>query len=365
MKIIKDPSGLTPTTKAFVHPGLYYNAADLEFMRKKLEAHTEPWTSAWEKNRPTDKDNNWQPHAEPDWDANSKTAGFYMGGDPVVAHKEALEWAMTGKQANADAAIKILNAWSSTMKSIVQHPQMPQEKLATGVCIAQLCNAAELLVYGGPNGKKSGWSDSDIAQFKKMLEIPAATMKGFFPGYNGNWDMIIMDSTICMGVFLDDHDMFNSALHEYIAGTQNGGINNYVYPSGQCQESARDQGHVQWGLGNAVAVCEVAWKQGVDIYGAYDNRLLTGLEYTANYMLGGTVPFENKGKGAISPKGRGKFAPVYEAPLQHYTIRRGLDMPYTSKVVAANRPEGAFTVGINWGTFTMYKGSEDPQAAKK
>ncbi len=54
-------------------------------------------------------------------------------------------------------------------------------------------------------------------------------------------------------------------------------------------------------------------------------------------------------------------------------MRRGLDMPFTKQIVFGNnpktnapyRPEGAFTVGINWGTFTMYKGDEDPQAAKK
>jgi hypothetical protein len=375
--IIKGPGDLAPTTKAFVHPGIYYSASDLDFMRKKLAAHAEPWASAWEKNKPTPRDDGWTPHAVADWDA---TKDFYMGGDPVVAHREALAWAITGNQANADVAIKILNAWSSTLQTIIPHPAMPQEKLSTGCDAAQFCNAAELLLHGGPNGKSSGWSDADVQKFKSMLQIQYATMKGFFPGYNGNWDLIIMDSVISMGVFLDDPKMFDEALQEYIVGQKpNGGIINYVFPSGQCQESPRDQGHVQWGLGNAVAVCEVAWKQGVDIYGAYDNRLLTGLEYTAKYNLGNDVPFEPTGKAtAISPKGRGQFAYIWEAPYQHYVIRRGLEMPYTKQILestsvkagfgktdAPYRPEDTYVVGINWGTFTMYKGAEDPQAAKK
>ena len=97
-------------------------------------------------------------------------------------------------------------------------------------------------------------------------------------------------------------------------------------------EAYRDWGHVQWGLGNAVSVCEVAWKQGIDIYGAYDNRLMNGLEIAAKYNLGNDdVPYEGKGK--ISTKGRGQFAPIWEAPYQHYVIRRGLEMPFTKQII--------------------------------
>jgi len=125
-----------------------------------------------------------------------------------------------------------------------------------------------------------------------------------------------------------------------------------------------------------VAVCQIAWNQGIDIYSAYDNRLLKGLEYTARFNLGNDVPYD--GKGVISQKGRGQFAFIWELPYQHYVIEKGLEMPYTKQIIESNsvktgfakapgayRPEGDFIVGINWGTFTMYKGDEDPQAAKK
>jgi hypothetical protein len=381
IKVINGPGDLTPTTKAFVHPGIYYTAADLDFMRKKLAANAEPWASAWAKNKPTDTDDNWTPHAVTEWDCNAPggpiTNGFYMFGDPVVAHREALAWAITGNQANADVAIKILNAWASTLTSIKTF-SMPQQKLATGACFAQLCNAAELLVYGGPNGKSSGWSNDDIQKFKTMLQIPYATMKDYMPGFNGNWDMIMNDSLISIAVFLDDPKMFDEALQHYIVGVKpNGGLPNYVYESGQPQEAYRDWGHVQWGLGNAVAVCQVAWNQGIDIYAAYDNRLLKGLEYTAKFNLGNNdVPYQ--GNGQISQKARGSYAPIWELPYQHYAVERGLDMPYTKQIIESNavktgwskvpgpyRPEGDYIVGINWGTFTMYKGDEDPQAAKK
>ena len=382
VKIVKNVGNLSPTTQPFVHPGIYYNAADLEFMRKKLATKADPWFSAWEHNKPSAIEEKSTPHPVENYDSSTKEGGsLYWNGDAVTAHKLALQWALTGNQADADKAIEILNAWSSTLKTIIGHPKMPGEMVACGIGALNFANAAELLCYGGPNGKKSGWTEPDIKRFKEMLRIIDKPMEPFFPGYNGNWDGIMMNGMICAGVFLDDHAMFDHALRHYIEGEKpHGGLVNYIYASGQCQESGRDQSHVQWGLGSFISVCEVAWKQGIDIYGAYDNRLLKGLEYTANYNLGNDVPFQyvEGFHHTISADKRGMFASIWEAPYQHYVVRRGLEMPFTKQVVFGNkvakgkngetgpyRPEGTFVVGINWGTFTMFKSEEDPQATKK
>ena len=369
-------------TGPFVHPGIYYNAKDLEFMRKKLAAKTEPWFSAWEKNKPNKRDDTWTPHAEAEWDVSKGSGAMYMNSDPTVAHKEALQWALTGNPANAARAIEILNAWSSTLKTVTLHPTMPQEKLSIGCDLHHFANAAELLCYARPNGKSSGWAPEDIQRFKKMLGLFYEVIKDFQPVYNGNWDALMMNSMACMGIFLDDQAMFDRAVNHYLKGQKpNAGLTNYVYPSGQCQESGRDQGHVQWGLSGLVCLCEVAWKQGVDLYGAENNRLLTGMEFTAKYMLGEEVPFEWQGgpwdAKKISEKGRGEYVPIWETAYQHYVYRKGLQMPYTKRIINATnvkingagmrpyRPEGGYSVGISWGTFTMFKGDEDPEAVKK
>jgi hypothetical protein len=50
-------------------------------------------------------------------------------------------------------------------------------------------------------------------------------------------------------------------------------------------------------------------------------------------------------------------------------------MPYTEKVIKSDnikkgkssgpyRPEEDYAAGISWGTLTMFKGAEDPQAKK-
>ena len=118
-------SCLHSTFGAFVHPGQFYTANDLAFMRQKIAAHAEPWFSAWEHGfklrnakRPT--------NATAEWDA---TKDGYMGSDPLTAHKEALAWALTGDPAHAANAIEILNAWSATLQKIVPH-KMPQEMVA-------------------------------------------------------------------------------------------------------------------------------------------------------------------------------------------------------------------------------------------
>ena len=71
-----------------------------------------------------------------------------------------------------------------------------------------------------------------------MLQNPL--IKNFFPEANGNWDAAIMDTMLCIGVYCDDRDMFQRAVEHFLRGPGNGGIAKYIYPSGQCEERARD-----------------------------------------------------------------------------------------------------------------------------
>ena len=57
----------TPNGAKFVHPGMYHNAADLAFMRKKIEAKAEPWLAAY-KAFEGDAKANYTPHPLADWE---------------------------------------------------------------------------------------------------------------------------------------------------------------------------------------------------------------------------------------------------------------------------------------------------------
>jgi hypothetical protein len=141
--------------------------------------------------------------------------------------------------------------------------------------------------------------------------------------------------------------MFDRAVNYYLKGEGNGAIGNYFNAFGECQESGRDQAHTQMGLGFLGCAAEMAWKQGVDLYGASSNRLALGFEYTAKYNLGHDVPYEPyrsiDGKylyRGISKDSRGRFAPIYERIVYHYHGRKGMEMPFSREVVAKRQSEG-------------------------
>jgi hypothetical protein len=123
------------------------------------------------------------------------------------------------------------------------------------------------------------------------------------------------------------------------------------------------------GLEYLVNACEIAWKQGIDLYSAYGSRLAKGFEYTAKYNLGGDVPFayyeSYKGRykhKQISDKARGRLRPMYEKAFNHYHNRIGMDMPWCKQAIEKTRPESGGKSSLPWSTL-MYA-DQDPDLVK-
>ncbi|MCR5180200.1 MAG: alginate lyase family protein [Bacteroidaceae bacterium] len=165
------------------------------------------------------------------------------------------------------------------------------------------------------------------------------------PYANGNWGAVVNRCRMACAIFLKDSTLYKASIDYFLHANDNGALPHYVGPTGQCQETGRDQGHAQLGLGMLCDICELAWQQGDDLWGALDNRLMKGIEYSARYNLGYDVPFEQwtdctglyndwKVPGAM---GRGKLWSIYEKPYNHYVKRKGLKMPYTKKVLALQK----------------------------
>lgn len=332
----------------FVHPGMLHGSNDLAFIRAKVLAGEQPWKKAWEKMR-ADGHGSLKWEARPVEDVYRGRFNFPDRGssqlmwDSGVAYSHALQWCIAGERTNADKAIGILNAWSSKLKSIGGSDQ----QLLAGITAYKLCNAAELLRHSN-----AGWAAADQARFTNMLlSIFYPLIKDFKPKANGNWDAAMINSMLCIAVFTDDKTIFARAANHFLHGPGNGCITNYVFESGQCQETTRDQQHTQLGLGLLADACEVAWKQGVDLYGVAGNRLALGFEYTAKYNLGNDVPC----KGTIGAQGRGNLRPIYEKVYRHYAIENGLPMPWTKQVLEKIRPEGWSPDHESWGTLTFFK----------
>ncbi len=351
----------------FTHPGMSHSKADLEFVRAKIRAGEEPWASEWKRLQESSLSSLWReahpykvvnrgPYNRPDIGATE------FATDGEVAYTMALQWYMTRDKRYADKAIELINAWSRTLEKITNHDR----QLLVGMVGLFYLNAAEILKYSYKDFAKK----FDGEAFRHMvLDIWYPTVTDFVPRYNGNWDAAIIQTMLCMGIYFDRPDIFEQAYRWALDGDTNGAIDNYFLENGQCQESGRDQGHTQMGLGYLGSACEIAWNQGRDLYSAYDSRLAKGFEYTSKFMLGEEVPHVQYiawyGKPVygpeISQQGRGSFSPIYLRAYRHYHGRMGMEMPYTGRVVRQYNPEGISLFHMPWTTL-MYGGN--PSVAK-
>jgi len=332
-----------PDARAFVHPGMLQTRDGLDFMKRKVDAGEQPWKQAWENLL-------HEPYSQADFDpkpvahivrgayGRASTGDRDLSASANAAYSQALQWYITRDRAHAKKAIEILAAWSGTLWDFEGN----DAKLLAAWTGGPFCNAAEIL-----RSTDSGWTPQQIGQFKHMLlDVYYPLLENFFPEANGNWDAAIINALLSIGIFCDHRAIFDRAVAHYLRGDGNGGITKYVYPSGQCEENARDQGHTQLGLGYFALAAQTAWSQGVDLYGTADNRLALGYEFTARYMLGEDVPMY----GTISPRGRGRFSDIYESVYQHYHFGKGLEMPATARALEQARPRG-------WTALTFYRGS--------
>lgn len=375
--VADEPSKAVGEDKPFVHPGILHSRAELEFIKQKISAEEQPWQEAWEmllssqsssrsRRRSRRRRSRSEPVSALDYkpspladvvrgasnDPNIGSSDF--SSDSIAAYSHALQWWMTDDQAHADKAIEILNAWSATLETISGH----DARLLIGMGGIGFCNAAELIRHSD-----AGWPIEDQDRFEQMLRnVFYPVIKDFYPSANGNWDASMIQTMLAMGIFLDDRAMFDRAVNYFLKGAGNGAIENYFNEFGECQESGRDQAHTQMGIGFLGCACEIAWKQGVDLYGAADNRLALGFEYTAKYNLGYDVdykPYKSfEGRyhyRELSSSARGRFAPIYDRAIHHYHDRLGLEMQYCREVAEKRRPDGFSTTHIPWGTLMFYQ----------
>ena len=341
----------------FVHPGISHNLSELKFIKAKLKTKQQPWQEAWDQLRDSSyAELSWKPrpvaHVERGAYNRPDIGGTFFLRDGIAAYTHALIWWFTDEEAHAAKSADILNAWSVTLESVSNH----DAKLLVGMGGINYCNAAELLKHTW--GK---WPEKDQDAFRTMLrQVLYPVIEDFYPTANGNWDASMIQTMMAMGIHLDDSSMFQRAVDYFLKGKGNGAVNHYFNHFGQCQESGRDQAHTQMGLEYLVNAGEIAWKQGVDLYGAYDNRLAKGFEYTARYNLGEDVAFEYyesyRGRykhHRISSKSRGRLRAMYEKAYNHYHNRMGIEMPWCRKAIEKTRPERGGGSSLPWSTL-MY-----------
>ena len=240
--------------------------------------------------------------------------------------KAALDFAKVGK---TDEALKIINAYAATLQRFDGHD--------APLCAIQgywLVRAMTML----SDHQTPAWP----AMIRRAMLPVIDQFEADSPYANGNWGAIVNRLRMACGIFLKDSTIYQQSIDYFLYANDNGSLPKYVSTTGQCQESGRDQAHAQLGLGALCETCEMAWEQGDDLWGALDNRLLKGIEYTARYNLGYDVPFTTwtdctglyNDWTQPGEMGRGRIRDIYQLPYNHYVKRCGLSMPYTQKVLA-------------------------------
>ncbi|WP_210584450.1 alginate lyase family protein [Streptomyces sp. GESEQ-35] len=356
-------------SRSFTHPGLLHSAGDLARMKAAVADRESPIYNGYlafaahARSQATYSVQNTGQITS--WGRGPTNFQNQAVADSAAAYQNALMWCVTGNRAHADKARDILNAWSASLTMITG----ADGPLGAGLQAFKFVNAAELLRHSGYDG----WADADIARCEEsFLDIWYPAVSGYMLYANGNWDLTAVQSVLAIGVFCEEPTLFEDALRFAAAGAGNGSVGHrIVTDAGQGQESGRDQGHEQLAAGLTGDLAQVAWHQGVDLWGYDDNRILANFEYAARYNLGGDVPFvpdlDRTGKyikTTVSDKARGTLPPIYEMAYAHYAGVRGLATPYTEAAVFRGSGGARVVEGSNddlpsWGTFT-YAGTKTP-----
>ncbi|RNL82374.1 T9SS C-terminal target domain-containing protein [Sinomicrobium pectinilyticum] len=355
-------------SQEFIHPGGLHTREDLDRMKTKVTEGAHPWIDGWNKLVQDPLAQNTF-RASPRANMNLRQV---MSRDAHAAYLNAIRWYISGDDSHADCAIRIFNDYANTLNQVPSGGNTDIVGLG-GIGIAELAMAGEIMRIS------DRWTESDFNRFKDMMVnylYPVA--HDFLTNHNGrcidyywtNWDANNIGALVAIGVLCDNREIFDEGIEYYKNGAGTGSIRHAVphvhpgeqpYGLGQWQEAGRDQTHGFLGVGLMATVCQIAWNQGMDLYGYDNNRLLAGAEYVAQYNLWKDVPFSfyNNCQPANnkwpSINGRGWFhdRPVYELIYNHYIVRQGLEAPNTQLMAEIMRPEGGSKDHFGYGTLTF------------
>lgn len=282
-------ASLATLIQAFTHPGLLHTNTDFERIKTKVHSNTEPQLTGWYKLTNSSFANpSYTPRPQEtiyrgkDGTHAENYPNLYK--DIAAAYALAIEWKVTDDKTYADAAVSVLDAWATTLKSISGNSD---KFLASGIYGYEFANAAEIM------RDYDGWEESKFAAFKDMMVSVFYPMNhDFFVRHNdakidhywANWDLCNLASMLSIGVLADNETMFQEAVDYFKNGTGNGAIEKMVWKLydvdgqvlGQGQEAGRDQGHAMLDFGLLGAIAQAAFNQGEDLFAYGDNRILAG-----------------------------------------------------------------------------------------
>lgn len=403
--IVLATSQVALAERTFNHPCITYTQGDLDRMRSMVIAKVEPYYSAFvELKNSKYSDLNQRP-ANRGTQIKEGAFNGTVGRDGRAAHDLAILWHITGDKAYADKAIEFLNANSYyTNTSCRGTAPLDNGKIYLLIAAAELMRDYEgwdatdqqrfkdMLVHPGYSTTTvaTGNSDESLNNITFYWNIYNFDAMRF-----GNQGLFGARAMMAMGIYLDNELIYDRAYNylmelprnpkdeikyplgrpvwsqmkiesassiyknDYEAPTKFGkseyyydeALRYYIYANGQTQEVSRDQGHAIGGVCMYGDIAEMAWNNGDNMYGALDNRILTGFEFLSRYNLSAWEPAgytDNEDEVSLDnnmylqrlcrstrweslrpcPDGRGDPAGnsgTREQVLAHYAVRAGVD----------------------------------------
>lgn len=347
---------------SFIHPGALNTADDFRKIALEVKEGHQPWSSDFALLRTNAHDSpDYTPHPVATLYRGAATGHpkenySFLFNDAAAAYALALDWRLSGDNSRVERAVYILTQWANKLRAV---DGTSDKFLAAGLYGYQLAVAAETL------RGSSAFSASQQKAVRDMLITVFAPMNiDFLEHHNGaktdhywaNWDLSNTASLMAIGIYADRRDFYKKARDYYIGGNGNGALKNAawkVYPDGlvQWQESGRDQAHTLLGIGLAGTICQLAWNQGDDLFGAYNNRLLGAARYVARYNSGNSVPYSiyqnsDVTQSVISSVARGEKRPVWALFYGHYVQMMHISAPEIKAAIMSEGNEGG---GGNYG----------------
>ena len=358
-----DPSGKPAKSAGFVHPGVLVNRAQLDEIKKRVAAGTEPQKSAFERLKadPLGALNYvakpWKtcecgPRSTPNLGCKDEQR------DSAAAYSQALLWYITGEKAYAQNAINIMDAWAATLTGGHTYANGPVQ---AAWCASLWPRAAEII-----RNTCTNWPDTSVANFQNMLRTQylPSIIRGDCE--NGNKELAMCEALINTGIFLDDRAVYDLGVKIWRGRTpayiylktdgpkpveppgcgpaiwSNKGLTP-EFVDGLLQETARDSHHAWLAFSSMANAAETARQQGLDLYAEQGKRMMAALEFQAQYLPPNNVPAPQNLTFALQP--------TWEIAYNHFHNRKGFDLPKMAVVLPGNRPTGV-NHHMAWETLT-------------
>lgn len=318
------------SAQTFIHPGIPFTRQDLDQLKANITQ--QPWLAGY---TALQNDAHSQLSYAPKGPFATVTRAPNLNNsawidDMQAIHNLAFMYVFTGDSAYARKATNLLDAWAVTNTSWGGGENM----LDIGDMAPYFVAGADILKSTFP-----GWSsanDLHVNNYFRNVLFPTSYVPG--PLRDNNKGALQCQIAIGIAAYLNDPVLWQEAIEVYRMDA--GAALRCSLPNGEVGDSGRDD---HWfvqiqALGWSA---EVAWKQGVDLFSEFNNRLLAIGELYAQYSQApNTVTFIPFG-GYSNYWTNWGIAPgyVHQSPFNNiikgaYELRKGMQAPYTEQIRA-------------------------------